>query len=405
MRFGVGYSDNPDTAAAGIQAVSQALDTGKKTSVFVPCDMILLFSTARHDAKTLRNAIASVVGEKVPIVGGGAVGGMTADTFGYAGDQVVLAAMWFENGECRIFSEGGLDAGEDKTGARLGEQLAQADCTPDTPMMLFYDAIERNSDGMRLLLATYLLRGLESGLGYIPNSLVGAGFQGDYTCSPTRQWIGRDIAQYNALALVFPDSIRIDSAIIHGCRPSTGYYTVTKAEDQVILEINGEPALPFIQRLLGPGIRPEEYAFFLIFGINSGDKWADFDENNYANRLCLGIDRERNGIIMFEPDMVPGTEFQIMHRSIELGYVTPKIDNLFARLEGRKPVFSFYIDCAGRAAGYAGLDLEDVLAVQKAIAGRTPFMGIYSGVEIAPVSGVPRALDWTGVFCLFSVKE
>lgn len=73
--------------------------------------------------------------------------------------------------------------------------------------------------------------------------------------------------------------------------------------------------------------------------------------------------------------------------------------------EGRKPVFALYIDCAGRAAGYAGTDLEDALAVQKTIAGRAPLMGIYSGVEIASVGGRPRGLDWTGVFCLFSVSK
>ena len=79
----------------------------------------------------------------------------------------------------------------------------------------------------------------------------------------------------------------------------------------------------------------------------------------------------------------------------------------FAALEaeGRKSVFASYIDCAGRAAGYAGTDLEDAIVVQKTIAGRAPLLGIYSGVEIASVEGRPRGLDWTGVFSLFSVPQ
>ncbi|MDR1920541.1 MAG: FIST C-terminal domain-containing protein, partial [Candidatus Adiutrix sp.] len=76
-----------------------------------------------------------------------------------------------------------------------------------------------------------------------------------------------------------------------------------------------------------------------------------------------------------------------------------------AGLGGRKPVFAFYVNCAGRAAGYAGTDLEDALTVQRVVAGRAPLMGIYSGVEIAPVKGKSRGLDWTGVFCLFSVPQ
>ena len=60
---------------------------------------------------------------------------------------------------------------------------------------------------------------------------------------------------------------------------------------------------------------------------------------------------------------------------------------------------------AGRAAGYAGSDLEDALEIQRAVADRVPLLGMYTGVEIASVRGRPRGLDWTGVFCLFSVPQ
>ena len=145
--------------------------------------------------------------------------------------------------------------------------------------------------------------------------------------------------------------------------------------------------------------------FFLTFGVNKGDKWGDYDEDAYANRLCLAVDKEREGLVMFEPDMVEGTEFQIMYRSLDLDYIAPKLESLFARLDGRRPVFALYINCAGRAAGYAGSDLEDALEIQRAVADRVPLLGMYTGVEIASVRGRPRGLDWTGVFCLFSVPR
>jgi small ligand-binding sensory domain FIST len=268
---------------------------------------------------------------------------------------------------------------------------------------MFYDAIDRTGGDVRLLMATPLLAGLRERLGFLPD-LVGAGLQGDYSCTPIRQLDGKGLAEHHVVALKFGGDIRIDTVILHGCKPATGYYTVTRAENQTVLEIDGQPALPFVQNLLGPSITPEEYAFFLIFGINTGDMWGEFDEKTYANRLCLAVDKKRNGIVMFEPDMVGGTRFQIMHRSLDLDYMTPKIETAFAALDGRKPVFALFIDCAGRAAGYAGAELEDAVVVQNAVAGRAPLLGIYSGVEIASVMGEPRALDWTGVFCLFSVS-
>jgi len=382
---------------AGVQAAEMAASQAGRAD---PCDLALLFSTARHDQKALREAVASVVGPEVPIYGGGAAGVITNDHFGYAGDQVGLACVWLDGVRCDILTEGGLDISEEETGARLGRRLAELGTTPDSPVMLFYDALDC-ADGVRMLMATWLLSGIEKGLGFLPN-LTGAGMQGDHVCSPTSQWIGNDMGNHQAITLKFSGNIRIDSVIMHGCRPATQYYTVTKADGPVILEINGEPALAFMDKLLGPAIAPEDYPFFLIFGVNHGERWAEYDENYYASRLCLGIDKARDGIVMFEPDMTAGTEFQLMYRSMDLNYMKPKLDKIFEDIGDREPVFAMYIDCAGRCAGYAGMDVEDAPVIQNAVGKRVPVLGLYTGVEIAPIGGRPRGLDWTGVFCLFS---
>lgn len=399
MHVGIGYSEHPETDVAGANAAKRALNNANRGT---PCDLVLLFSTAGHNPYALRGAVAAVVGENVPIIGGAAVGVISNDRFGYAGDQVGLAAVWLEGAGFGMYSKGGLVDNEEEVGRRIGLLMAEEGIRPDTPCMLFYDAINRTRGDVRLNLATPLLQGLEQGLGFLPANLVGAGLQGDYACSPTMQWTGRKTIDQFAMMLTFSGGPRIDSAIMHGCRPTPEIFTVTKAERQTILEVNDMPALSFIHSKLQPSLPVETFPFFMIFGVNRAPG-REYSETNYANRLCLGIDRDRDGIVMFESDMVPGTKFQIMYRSLDLDYIRPKIDALFARVasEGRKPVFAFYIDCAGRAADYGG-DQEDAPVVQDAVAGRAPLLGIYSGVEIAPILGRPRTLDWTGVFCLFS---
>jgi len=400
MKVGIGYSDSPDTTAAGKQAVERAICQAERTD---PCDMVLLFSTAQHDQSVLLESVASVVGNTVPVYGGGTAGVITNEYYGYAGNQIGAACFWLDGVRCDVLSEGGMREGEMETGIRLGHRLAQLGTTSDSPVMLLYDAVDA-TEGTRLLMATPLLKGIEKGLGFYPD-LTGVGMIGDIACSPAKQWIGNTISDANAIALAFSGDIQVDNVIVHGCRPATQYYTVTKASGPVILEINGKPALQFLDELLNSAVPPEQYPFFLIFGINHGDRWGEYDENNYASRLCLAIDRTSNGIVMFEPDMVEGTEFQIMYRSLEPDYIKPKIDKIFADIGDRIPVFAMFIDCAGRCAGYAGSDLEDALVVQKAVAGRVPVLGVYNGVEIAPIGGRPRSLDWTGVFCLFSQSK
>lgn len=397
MRVGVGYSDNPNTRMAGHLAATQALEQAGRGSP----DLALLFSTARHDGGALYAAVHSILGENVPIYGGGAVGAICNGQYGYAGDQVIIAAIWLEGVSCDVLVEPGLRDGEFAVGERLGRRLAAMGLEDDSPLLMFYDAIDRSMGGMRMLMATPLLAGIESGLGFLPG-IIGAGLQGDYLCTPARQWIGSGTGAHHVLALKFGGNIRMDSIIMHGCRPATGYYTVTKADHQTILEINGKPAIAFLESLLGNGMKADDFPFFLILGVNQGDEWGEYDENAYASRLCLDVDKERGGLVMFEPDMIEGTKFQIMYRSLDLDYMMPKLDELFARVKDRKLVFATYINCAGRAGGYGGEELEDAIVIQKATAGKVPLMGLYTGVEIAPVNGRSRGLDWTGVFTLFS---
>lgn len=399
MKAGVGYSESPDSTTAGSQAARAAL----AQAGLVHCDLVLLFSTARHDPHALRQAVASVVGPAARIVGGWAVGAITNDCLGYAGDQVGLAVFDLGGVRCDVLAEGDLAEGEFPLGERLGRQLSDLGTTPTSPVLLLYDTVNRVHGRMRMIMATPLLAGIEHSLGFLPD-IAGAGLAGDMVGTPTHQWTGGGIAERHALALLFPDAkVRMHSVIMHGCQPATGYYTVTRADAQTILEIDGQPAVDFIGSILGPSVAPEDYGFFVTLGVNKGDKWGDFDESAYVNRMCLKIDSKRRGLIMFEPDMVEGTQFQVMHRSVNLDYIAPRVESLFNALDGRRPVFALYINCAGRAAGYAGIDEEDAAIVQRAVGGRVPLLGLYTGVEIGSVLGRPRPLDWTGVFCLFSV--
>ena len=401
MQAEVGFSENPNSSKAGQEAARKALNkAGRKD----PCDMVLLFCTASHNQQLLRDAVVSVVGQSAHIYGGGAAGIITNDAYGYAGNQVGAACIWLDGSACDVFMDNGLPESEMDTGIRLGKELLHAGVKKDSSVMLFYDAVEQEEGRLRLMMATWLLNGLKKGLGFLP-PLTGAGMQGDHVCTPTRQFIGQGMGDHYAMVMAFSDDIRIDSTIMHGCRPASRYYKVTRAEGPMILEINHIPALTFMEELLGDEIAPEDYPFFLLFGINHGKKGDAYNEDNYASRLCFGIDQEKKGIIMFEPDMVEGTEFQLMFRALDLRYMTPKIEALFDKLDGREPIFAIYIDCAGRCAGYSGGDLEDALVLQQVVGSRVPVLGLYTGVEIAPMGGAPRGLDWTGVFCLFSHKK
>ena len=179
--------------------------------------------------------------------------------------------------------------------------------------------------------------------------------------------------------------------------------TNSKTHGPVVAEIDNKPALEVIDNLLGNnhGIKWKDFSLFVTPGVNRGEKFADLSEEAYANRLVLAVDEASRSLIMFEPDLKAGDEVQLMRRSVDLHYIEKGIKNLTVIVKGSKPVFSFYINCAGRAKPYAGGEFEDAEGVQKAL-GSIPFMGFYSGVEVAQVKGKLQPLDWTGVLCMIS---
>jgi hypothetical protein len=272
----------------------------------------------------------------------------------------------------------------------------------DRALLVFYDSCKQQNPPM-LNFATWLFEGLEV---YLPKhiSCAGGGLLSDMQLSVTYQFFNNEVRTQNAVAVLIGGKCSMHTTIMHGCKPASVYLTITRAQGPVVSEIDGRPALEVIDELLGQnhGIKWKDFSLFVTLGVNKGEKFASFDERAYANRLTLAVDEPGKSLIMFEPDLKAGDEIQLMRRSVDLGYMQSGIEDLQMKVNGNKPLFSFYINCAGRAKPYAGGEFEDAEEVQKAIGSSVPFMGFYSGVEIAKVGEKLQPLDWTGVLCTIS---
>ncbi len=398
---GVGFSENPRSREAGAEAAGAALaEAGVEA-----CDLAIMYSTSKHDPTGLRDGVRSVIGPKARLIGGYAVGAFTRDRLGYEGYQVGMTVMASDSMQVDMFIEGGLPDRETEVGVALGKQIKSREYAGAPNILLMHDSIKgRPPEGVsfNLNLATPLIEGVGQSLGNWP-SAAGVGMIGDMQGNPTYQWFDDRVEQQSAMALVLSGGVRMDTIIMHGCKPSSGYHTITRAEHNVVLEIDGRPAAEVIAELLGDAYKGwEDYPLFVTFGVNKGDKFGEFKEEEYANRLVVGVDRDRGGLIMFEPDLKTGTEVQLMRRSIDFDYIGERARVLLERVGDRRPFFALYVACAGRASALCGTDREEAEEIQKIIGARMPLLGMYSGVEIAKVGDGMQALDWTGVLCVFS---
>ena len=400
-KVGVGYSEIEDSFAAGQEMARVAMAQGGVDS----CDLALLFSTCQHQPQALRDGVRSVIGPDARLAGGWAVGTMSNEQLGYGGFQSGIACFSIASSDFSLFRADGLADHEADVGEALGKQLVAAGADgADIPKLLLYDSVNRLSGRTKLNMATPLLAGIRDAIPQLSN-LVGAGLVGDMAGQPTFQWFDDDISQQSAIALTFSPQIGMHTAVLRGASPVGGYHTVTQAEGAAVMEIDGRPAVDVISELLGGSRDPSEFAFYVMLGVNQGDAWAPYEEENYSNCMCLRTDLKRNHLIMFEPELVTGTRFQLMSRNHDFGYIACKVNDLFTQIGDEEPLFALYINCAGRAGAYAGIDDEDARFVQNAIDGRAPLLGFYSGIEIGPIRGEAKPMDWTGLLCLFTTKK
>lgn len=400
-KVGVGYSETEDSFLAGQEMARAALARGGLDS----CGLALLFSTCQHQPEALRAGVRSVIGPDARLAGGWAVGTMCNEQMGYGGFQAGIACFSMSLSDFSLFRVDGLADREADAGEELGNQLVAAGADKaDIPKLILYDSINRLSGRTKLNMATPLLAGIRKAIPRL-STLVGAGLVGDMAGQPTFQWFDDDISQQSAIALTFSPDIAMHTAILRGASPVGGYHTVTRAEGATIMEIDGRPAVEVIAELLGGARDASEFAFYVMLGVNQGDPWAPYAEENYSNCMCLRTDMKRNHIIMFEPELVTGSKFQLMSRSHDFAYIERHVSDLFARIGDEEPFFALYINCAGRAGAYAGIEDEDAHFVQRAIGGRVPLLGFYSGIEIGPIQGEPKPMDWTGLLCLFTARK
>jgi hypothetical protein len=343
----------------------------------------------------------------IPIIGGPAIGIITNDNLGYEGYQVGVAVLpndlTFET-----VAVGGLDKGEKKVGLELGRQLSVKRNPKEKLILLFYDSIKSPPPPAPALnVSSYLIDGLEQGIGKNPPLLVGAGLIGSYAFDKGKQFCGTKVADQHAVATLLSGECSVYTTIMHGCKPMSDYNTITRVEGPVIYEIDGRPALDVIDNLLGNQDWQKRLPLLLVtLGVNYGEKYASYNEKNYVNRLIVGIIPEKKAIVLFEADFENGMEFQFMHRSAELmGESAEKGSKeamAYLKKNNQEPFFALYIDCAGRTTGFSGAEKEEASIVQKNIWKGVPLLGFYSGVEIAPLMGKSRGLDWTAVLLILS---
>ncbi len=396
-KTGIGYSIKTDPYAAGKECSAKAIAQMGDS----PISIVIIFCSGKYNPKLFLAGVRSNTGN-APVIGGAAFGVFTNTELSYEAYEATATILSSNTIKFQTFSQPGLNKDEYAAGIALANKINATATNNAKGLLVFYDTAKSTNPPM-LNFATPLFAAIEEKIS-AEICCAGAGLMGDLQLTSCFQFLDDKVLHQHVLGLLISGECTMYNNIMHGCMPASSYKTITRAEGPVIYEIDGRPAIDVIDDLFGAEnkVSWNDFPLFVTLGLNKGDKYGEFREEDYANRVCLAINPEKKAIIMFEPDLKAGDEVQLMHRSINLDYLHTGITALKQKAAGKKSLLYFYINCGGRAKPFAGGELEDVTEVQKIIGTETPFMGFYSGVEVAKLGNHLQALDWTGVLCLLT---
>ncbi len=408
MKVGVGYCNEKDALLSGKEIAKKAIKNGKINKP----DFVSAFCCGYIDHDEFFRGLQSVVGYDVPIIGGSAIGIITNNDLSYGGYPAGAAVVQSDIIHYRIASAGNLNRGEIIAGKKLGDKLSNE--PEDKLLIIFYDSIKKSATETTpplLNASSPLIKGIEEKLkSNIP--ILGAGLIGDYDFNPTKQFCGSYVDNQSVVGVMLNGDFEAYFRIMHGCSPLNGkYYTITKIDGPVIYEIDNKPIVEMIDNIYdNQNWRNQHPVQLLTIGVNYGEKHGIPNEANYVNKLITGALPDGKGVCIFEPDLEEGTEILFMLRDSEemIKSAERNSTKLMEQIaeDGRKAVFGLYIDCAGRTANYTNMMTEEASEVQKIFNQyNIPLLGFYSGVEIAPLIGRSRGLDWTGVLIVLTMRR
>ncbi|WP_283135465.1 FIST signal transduction protein [Rhizohabitans arisaemae] len=216
-------------------------------------------------------------------------------------------------------------------------------------------------------------------VGGLANGLLGRG--------SVRLFAGDKVYAEGAVGVLIGGDVDVATMVSQGCRPIGPSMVVTGVEENMLLELAGQPALARLEEIvsgLGEADR-ELVASGLQIGVAMDEYAERHERGDFLIRGVLGIDPDREAVAIGDVVEIGQTvRFQVRDATSANDDFN---DLLAAHVAGLGPVEGALLFCCnGRgAAMFDGSD-HDVLAV-RGVLGPIGVAGFFAAGEIGPVAG------------------
>ncbi|MGB0681190.1 MAG: FIST signal transduction protein [Magnetovibrionaceae bacterium] len=199
--------------------------------------------------------------------------------------------------------------------------------------------------------------------------------------------------------VMFTAGVQVACGLTQGCEPLAEPHVISDCLDNVIMGLDGRPALDVFKEDIGELLARD---LNKVAGyIQAGLPIAGSDTGDYMVRSLVGIDTTR-GWIAIGQDVNPGDRVLFARRdpSAAEADLAHMLKRLTARLDS-KPKAALYISCVARGAEMFGEPGRELALLRQGLAdvdaADIPITGFYAAGEISH----NRLYGYTGVLTLF----
>jgi small ligand-binding sensory domain FIST len=191
------------------------------------------------------------------------------------------------------------------------------------------------------------------------------------------------LSHEGGIGIALQGALRADVVVSQGCRPIGPPLRVTKVDANLVLELDGQPALERAEQVLRD--LPEREREVLKNGLYVGRpaKGGASGRGDWLIRNLMGANRDRGALAV--ADLMAENETVRLHVR-DAASATEDLELLLAPQEfDSKAMGALLFSCTGRGRRFFGKPDRDIATLQAALGGSVPAAGFFCAGEIGPV--------------------
>lgn len=237
----------------------------------------------------------------------------------------------------------------------------------------------------------------------LPEATKLGGLSGGGGAGESSLLLGDRVHRTGSIALALRGNIEVTSSVAQGCRPVGAPMFITRNRGQLIIELDGQPALRCLDAMLSElSADDREHARNrLVIGLTTAEQEI-YEAGDFLIRDLVGIEPESGSIGVATSHLEPNQVVQFHVRdpqaaSEELGEV---LDNHIYN----EPRGGLLFSCRGRGRLFYGRPNHDSDLIAEKL-GPVPIGGFFASGEIGPVAGTTYLHAYSSAFGLFRPKR